>query len=135
MSYAARTDVPTGRSRDAITALLRKHGAGSIAVLDDPKRISLAFVLADRNIRFTVPLRAKSSKTATEQDERSRWRALLLVVRGRLESVETGISTFEEAFLANVVLPDGSTVAEQTAPSIAEAYALGAAVPLLRIER
>jgi hypothetical protein len=40
------------------------------------------------------------------QDERQRWRALLLVIKAKLECVENGIATFEEEFLAHIVLPN-----------------------------
>ena len=45
-----------------------------------------------------------------------RWRALLLIIRGKLEAVESAITTLESEFLANVVLPDGGTVGQWPAP-------------------
>ena len=57
-----------------------------------------------------------------EQAERQRWRALLLVIKAKLESVENTIETFEQAFLENIVLPNDKTVADTVAPAIAVAY-------------
>ncbi|MEL6908489.1 MAG: hypothetical protein AAFP22_23970, partial [Planctomycetota bacterium] len=62
---------------------------------------------------------------AWEQAQRQRWRALLLVVQAKLEAVECGISTFEQEFLAHIVLPNGSTVDEVLAPRIIEAVDAG----------
>ena len=54
---------------------------------------------------------------------RKRWRALLLIIRAKLEAVESGITTLESEFLANIVLPDGGTVGQWLAPQIDAAYA------------
>lgn len=58
-----------------------------------------------------------------DQARRQRGRALLLVIKAKLESIETGIETTEQAFLANVVLPGNATVHERIAPAIAAYYA------------
>lgn len=50
------------------------------------------------------------------QVKRQRWRALLLVVKAKLEAIEAGISTLEHEFLANVVLPGGSTIGAELVP-------------------
>jgi hypothetical protein len=48
-----------------------------------------------------------------------------------LEAVESGIESFETAFMAHVVLPDGSTVGEHVGLAIARTYATGTMQPLL----
>ena len=40
---------------------------------------------------------------------RQRWRALALCIKAKLEAVECGITSFEEEFLAHVVMPNGQT--------------------------
>ena len=57
---------------------------------------------------------------------------LLLTIKGKLESVrDETVETFQEAFLAQTVPPDGgATVAEQMLPRIAEAYRLGGPVEM-----
>ena len=45
-------------------------------------------------------------------------RTLLPIILAKLEAVESGITTLESQFLANVVLPDGGTV---DAPQVDEA--------------
>ena len=66
-----------------------------------------------------------------EQATRQCWRALALVVKAKLEAVEANIATFEEEFMAHIVMPDGKTVAEHARPMIASAYKSGKIQPLL----
>lgn len=61
-----------------------------------------------------------------EQAHRQKARALLLVIKAKLESVESGVETFEQAFLPNVVMADGATVYERIAAPIADEYRTGA---------
>lgn len=143
--YAARTDVPTERSRVAIERLLVRYGAERFAYGWEKDRATLAFTLAGRTIRIVLPLpdAAEVSRTPTgrprsggalrnalAQAERQRWRALELVVHAKLEAVAAGISTIEDEFLAWTVLPDGSTVAERVQPQIAASLRSGR-MPLL----
>lgn len=51
-----------------------------------------------------------AAEKAWEQATRQRWRALHLVVKAKLEAVESGITVFDDEFLAHIVLPDGGTV-------------------------
>lgn len=51
--------------------------------------------------------------------------ALALVIKAKLEAVESGISIFEDEFMANIVLPDGQSVSEFMRPQIALAYDKG----------
>jgi hypothetical protein len=51
---------------------------------------------------------------------------LLLVIKAKLESVENHIATFEEEFLANIVMPNDRVVGDLVAPLIERAYESGA---------
>jgi FkbM family methyltransferase len=68
-----------------------------------------------------------------QRDQRIRelWRALVLVVKARLESVESGIESFEQAFLPYIQLPDGQTAGEFLIPQVEAAYELGEMPSLL----
>jgi hypothetical protein len=66
-------------------------------------------------IRFILPLPHENP-----QDQRQRWRALSLVIKAKLESVESGIATIEQEFLANIVTPGGQTMAELLVPQLGE---------------
>jgi hypothetical protein len=103
--------------------------------------------MRERYIRFVLPLpeQAEFRKTpsgrrdrndsdtlkAWEQGCRQRWRALALTIKAKLESVESGIEEFESAFMAQVVMPNGRTIAEQVLPLIESAYRSGKMPELL----
>jgi hypothetical protein len=73
----------------------------------------------------------RTSAAKWEQAERQKWRALLLVIKAKLECVENKIATFEEEFLAQIIMPGDKTVAEMILPQIEGAYASGRVQPLL----
>lgn len=68
---------------------------------------------------------------AWEQACRSRWRSLYLVIKAKLEAVDSGISTIEREFFYGIVLPNGKTVGELMAPQIEDAYTTGKMPTLL----
>lgn len=125
--YAARTKVPADKTRLDIEALMRKRGADQFFSGSDRERALLAFRLNGRHIRFVLPLAGMRG----EQQIRSRWRALFLVIKAKLEAIDIGITTVEEAFLADTILPDKRTVAEVMLPQIESAYSTGSMPPLL----
>lgn len=144
--YAAGTDVPVSRSRAEIERILQRYGATSFAYGWDENVALIGFVAHSRQIRFTLPMPARREFTRTptgrartttqidaarEQAERQHWRALVLVIKAKLEAVETGIVSFEEEFAIHMVLPDGSQVRDHLLPRIAEAYGTGAVPALL----
>lgn len=130
MTYAARTDVPIERSRSEIEKTLKRYGAKSFAYFSEKGRAIVVFEASDRRIRFDIPL-PDGDSAKDQQQERSRWRALLLCIKAKLESVDSKIESFEEAFLAHVVMPDGITVGQHTRPLIASSYKSGDIQPLL----
>lgn len=143
MAYAITTDVPFDRSISEIIALVRKAGAERIGQFDEGGRFTLQFTMADRVVRFRVNMpsqeeaeRTRHRKTTARADAPAQWRrqrarALLLVIKAKLESVESDVETFEEAFLANVVMSDGFTVYERLAEPIALEYQSGQPSPML----
>ncbi len=54
----------------------------------------------------------------------------MLSIKAKLESVASGIETFEEAFLADVIVDDGQTVYDLR-PRLVEIAKTGAMVPPL----
>ena len=125
MAYAERTKVPTYQSKAEIERLVKGYGADAFGVMERHGAAQVAFTMEGRNILFRIPI------PDDQQAERSIWRALLLTIKGKLESAERGIETFEEAFLANIVMPDGRTVADHTRPTIENHYKGRQDVPLL----
>lgn len=146
MPYARDTDVSPERSLIEIKAALKRYGADKFAMMEDADRFAVAFEFNQRRIRFVVPIpsedelaKTRHGKTRTpaavtnarNQAIRQRWRALLLVIKAKLESIEAGIETMDEAFMAQLVLPSGQTMAEWAAPQIERAYVSGSMPPLL----
>ncbi len=145
--YAQTTTVASERSRSEIEATLVRYGAGAFMYGWEEERAIVQFRMGGRHIRFDLPMpdkddpefthHSRGERTATaahqawEQATRQRWRALALVVKAKLEAVESGIATFEEEFLAHILLPDGSTVGQWAAPQVESAYLTGAMPKLL----
>lgn len=128
--YAADTIVPVAKSRAEIEAILQRHKAKQFgtAVDYDKLQARVQFRLQDREIRFVIALpnpKQTGGVAKYERAERQRWRALLLVLKAKLESVESGIETFERAFLSQIVMPNGETVGDLVLPQIAESYETG----------
>jgi hypothetical protein len=152
VAYAANTSVPVEKSKGEIEKLLQQHKCQKFmsGVDNESHRATVQFQAHDRIIRFVLTLpdprdpahkKIKNSylqRSATgvtklvEQLTRSRWRALLLVIKAKLEAVESGIATFEEEFLAQIVLPDDATVGQWVLPKIAEIYETGRMPPTNR---
>jgi hypothetical protein len=124
--YAEGTKVPVGQSRAELERVLERYGAEAFMYGVDGARAVIQFRASGRLVRFDLPLPKDN-----DQETRRRWRALVLVVKSKLEAVASGIVTFEEEFLAHIVLPDGSKVAEWMGPQIEEAYASGKMPELL----
>lgn len=151
--FAAGTDVSVEKSRAEIEGLVVRYGATHTAFMNAPERAVICFEAKGRRIMFQLPLPDKGDRKFThgkigracyetartpekahaawEQACRQRWRALALVIKAKLEAVESGITTFEDEFMAHIVMPDGQTVASHIKPSIAAAYENGTMVPLL----
>ena len=120
---AEGTKIEAAKPRREIEGLLKKHGATSLIYGEQNDVGRLMFAMRGRHLRFNLKL-VDPNKQAGEH--RRRWRALLLVLKGKLESMQYNtIETFEEAFLAHTMTPDGSTVGEAMLPRLADAYKTG----------
>ncbi|WP_287159307.1 hypothetical protein [Mesorhizobium sp.] len=148
MAYAENTSVSASKTKGEIDGLLRKHRATGFGSFEEQNRALLVFQMQERRIRFELPLPSPTEKRFTmtahhkarsadaalhawEQACRSRWRALFLCIKAKLESIDSGIESFEDAFLAHIQMPDGMTVAEHVKPNIAIAYQTNPMQPLL----
>lgn len=134
--FAAGTDVPVERSKTEIESILTRFGADQFMYGWQNGSAAVAFRSHGRHIRFLLPMpQLHKENIATDpqlqQEKRRRWRALTLCIKAKLESVNTGIETFEESFMAHVILPNGQTIAEHASPLIAEAYQSGKMPALL----
>jgi hypothetical protein len=114
MAYAENTSVPIERSRAEIERTLARYGA------------TIYFEVNARQIQLRVPMPPRTDKRFTEdrrrttwgrkvsdaardarydQEYRRRWRVLLITVKAMLEAVDAKVLTFDQAFLAHIVVP------------------------------
>lgn len=147
--YAEGTSVSVEKSKAEIEKTLQRYGAQGFAYGWQNNFAMIRFVMEGRQIRFLLPLPDRGSReflytpargrmrsceealAAWEQACRQKWRALALAIKAKLESVEAGIASFEDEFLAHIMLPDGTTAGEWMKPQIAKAYEIGSMPPLL----
>lgn len=121
MAYAEHTKVPVEQSKTEIERTLTRYGADRFAYFTEAGKAVIVFEAHDRRLRFDLPLQEGTSDR-DQKARRQKWRALLLCIKAKLESVASNIESFEEAFLSHVVLPDGKTVYEHSAPRINQIY-------------
>lgn len=149
MTYAANTSVSVESSKGEIERTLQRYGATSFMTGWDRERAVVGFEIASRRVRFVLTLPDRNDREFTqhsrgrrtddaafkswEQACRQRWRALALVIKAKLEAVESGITTIEDEFLAHTLLPDGTTAGDWMRPQIAAAYDTGAMPPMLAL--
>jgi len=146
--YAEDTTVSIKQSRADVESLVERYGARKFAFgYDGDKGIAtVLFELHDRRVQFRLRMpekhkfdytptgksRATSARDrAWEQECRRLWRSLVLVLKAKLEAVASGVETFEEAFLAQIVLPDGRTYGDVAIPQIGHVYETRQMPPML----
>lgn len=137
--YAEGTDVSVRRSKEQIEALLQQHGAEGFHTGWDADRDIIEFVFHNVQIRFVLSranpddfkhdrqgrIRRKDvQERQINQYDRQRWRALYLVVRAKLEAVESGLAIFEQEFLGFIVTPDNRTLGEILVPRLQQGQQL-----------
>lgn len=146
MIYAAETSVPVEKTKAALEQLLVRYGAQEFISGWSDNTARIGFVIGkphSRRILFVLPLPDRNDKAffrtkrhglvrspegalkQWEQACRSRWRALLLVIKAKLEAASCGISTIEDEFMAWTVVGDGRTIGEIVRPMIARAIQPG----------
>lgn len=140
--YAAATNVAVEKSKAEIEGLLIAHGADNIMTgISRAQCVAfVAFSLEGRQVKLVLPLpdiakiprkrvrRGDGAELGDRTDEqiakeweqqcRQRWRALLLVVKGKLEMIEIGASSVDREFLADFAMPDGRVLWEAIAPQL-----------------
>ncbi len=147
--FAESTTVSSEKSRAEVERTVSRYGADGFMYGWTDGNAVVAFRMSNRHVKFVLPMpdrqarefthtpergtarSASKAEAAYEQAVRQRWRALALVIKAKLEAVESGITEFDDEFLAHIVLPDGKTVGEVMRPQIAVAYDSGKMPPLL----
>lgn len=144
MIYARETQVSTDKSKAEIESTLRRYGADQFMSGWKDGHAAIQFRIKNKMVRFVLPLPDDKSQEFThykkgstlvakspehalaawEQSCRQRWRALSLAIKAKLEAVECGITSFEEEFLAHIIVPGskGMTVAQYMLPDLERSY-------------
>ena len=118
--YAKNTSVSVSKSKDEIERMILRFGAKKFITGIDGNRAFVCFVYEDRAIKREIELPPQSDYEMTparkkkraredmircwEQACQQKWRALALSIKGKLVSINEGIATFEDEFLAYTFL-------------------------------
>lgn len=143
--FAKGTTTPVERTREELARVLKGAGVVEVGFFSGAGgRARCAFKLKGMMCAIEVPAvdrqkampgyhrsRYRSLDEFVAAEERRRWRALLLVVKAKLEAVASGISVIEDEFLANIVLANGRLLADELRPKIKEMIEAGAVPSLL----
>lgn len=144
--YAQQTSVSPDRSRAEIERTLTRYGATGFMYGWSERGAVIGFMLHGKQYKCLLELEDKDkylrsekgrrrtslqAQGAWEQATRQRWRALSLVIKAKLEAVESKISTVETEFLPWMVLPNGVTVGQWMVPQLDAIYQSGKMPPLL----
>ncbi len=151
--YAKSTRVSVAKSKEEIERTLVRYGADQFLYGADHEEnfAIVGFRYEQRQIKMRLPMPERgeffglhhdsigreyyrsedAAEKLYEKAQRQRWRALTLVIKAKLEAIESGIATFEDEFLAYTVLPGGQTVGEWAAPQLDKAMSNGKVPKLL----
>ncbi len=139
-NFASGTSVPVSRSVGEARQVILRYGATGFMFGEEGTKTLLSFVMHGLQVRLAMSLpeiddfmetpagykRAPAAaKKVWEQETRRRWRSLVLILKAKLEAVESEVVTFEEEFMAYLVAPDGKTMGEVILPQIEEARETG----------
>jgi hypothetical protein len=110
--FAAGTSVPIDGTKGDIAAILGKYGGRMLDIREDvPGRAIVMFQsnhATPRFLRVTLNL-----PLGQEQRCREKWRALFAAIKSKLVTVDEGIETFDQVFMAWIIGNDGKTIYEK----------------------
>jgi hypothetical protein len=132
--YAQKTKVPANQTRSEIETLLTKNGATGFIYGATADTAMIGFEMQGWRLRFMLPLPPQKRNTTENQiaaETRRRWRALLLVIKAKLEAVASGIVEFQREFLPFIVVRGNETVGDQILPNLGATLSEGKLPPLL----
>jgi hypothetical protein len=130
VSFAEGTTVSVEKTQFEIAALVKKYGAAEFSSGWMNSQAAIQFLAKGRRVRFVLDLpdhdwaveklfnkprsrfwsktqiTSATANPVVEAECRRRWRCLLLAIKAKLEVVESGIASFDEEFLAHIVIDD-----------------------------
>lgn len=133
--YAEGTVVPAEKSAMEIQSMLKTLGADRIGIVSSASTTMVVFDVKSVMYRISTPPVRPRPNVPGAQLEREAWRALVLLVKAKKVAIEQGITTVEKEFLADTVLPDGSSLSAHVKEIIAHSYREGGQPLLLGFSR
>lgn len=103
IAFTLTTKIPEVKKDGVITQVREERKTHVMMRLELPARRDFASKIKHR---WRVDCSAEEQAKRWEQACRERWRALALVLKAKLVSVESKVETIEEAFLAHMVVND-----------------------------
>lgn len=150
--YAETTTISADRSIAEISKMLTaRYGADAKAVIEEPSQIGVQFRLPkySRTVRVTLPLPSLQSfaispgrirrtgrqmQNAYDKEVARLWRVIVLLIKGKMELVESGIP-FDREWLGYLALPTGQTMGDLTSDKLTDALEQGPGLMLQRMEQ
>jgi hypothetical protein len=134
--YAYGTKVSATDSRGEITGILAKHGVSTMAWGTKPTGDFLQFEIGGKLYKFSIDRPSmddaresflSAGKTdwgwrhqadqevALDAEWRRRWRAIVLLIKAKMEFADGGETTVEREFMPYLMLANGQTMADWVA--------------------
>ncbi len=113
--YAKNTSVPVARSKQKIEELLESYGIEESFMGRSPRGDGIGFRYEGKIYKMNVPTPNRkefNTENQFQQAIRQRWRILFMSMKMKFEEIDAGVISFEDQFLAQMSLPDGTTVAD-----------------------
>lgn len=129
--YAEGTKITPEKSQVEVQTILKKYGATDVASGEQGEQAVIGFKFNGKLYKIILPYpdikdfllsgnRTRTGlqqQTAKDQEIRRLWRALILVIKAKLEAAQSGIVTFEQEFMAHIVVNEqGQTMYEWAKP-------------------
>ena len=124
MKAYQQSSTPVAKSQEDIRRILSKYKADGVQFSEDWTKMLLMirFLYTVGKVQYSVLFKVPIPKAETqsnagrvrkssqilklqEQYERGIWRAVFWAIKSRMESVDFGIESFEEAFLSHFEIP------------------------------
>ena len=107
------TEVPVGRTQEAIRLLLKKYDVRATRFTAAGVHIAMEFVRHKQGYKI-----AAESLGSDEKSERQIWRVVFYWLKSKLEAVNFGLMEFETEFLPYALISGGQTVDEAVRPRL-----------------
>ena len=85
----------------------------------------------EEQFEYTTHKDPQKRQNAYNQAERQAWRSLVHVLKAKLEAITASITTIEDEFHANIILPNNSTIGANLLPRLQDAITTGRLPPML----